>query len=326
MAGLISGALLTLINPTVGMAALSTSMAASQQASINYTRGNEKEADRVGIQLLANSGFDPMGAPNFFQKMAEKYRYTSKPPAMLLTHPLPESRISEARVRAQNYQARNVAPNLHFKLAKVRLQARYQGSPRENIKLFQSNINKQRYTFKAEAEYGLAISYYENKNYQEALNVLNGLLQQDKNNLFYVDLLTDTLIELKEFSRAIAMLEQLNLLMPNNQVVTLNYANVLTKAEQYEQAETLLQDLLLVQRHNFIAFDLLTTIYQKQDDKAMMHASKAEVYALLGAYPRAIDELQTAYNFTDSKPIVKKRLKARIIQLREEEEKLKRLN
>lgn len=326
MAGLISGALLTLINPTVGMAALSTSMAASQQASINYTRGNEKEADRVGIQLLANSGFDPMGAPNFFQKMAEKYRYTSKPPAMLLTHPLPESRISEARVRAQNYQARNVAPNLHFKLAKVRLQARYQGSPRENIKLFQSNINKQRYTFKAEAEYGLAISYYENKNYQEALNVLNGLLQQDKNNLFYVDLLTDTLIELKEFSRAIAMLEQLNLLMPNNQVVTLNYANVLTKAEQYEQAETLLQDFLLVQRHNFIAFDLLTTIYQKQDDKAMMHASKAEVYALLGAYPRAIDELQTAYNFTDSKPIVKKRLKARIIQLREEEEKLKRLN
>ena len=80
MAGMITGVLLSLVNPTLGMATLSTSMAASQQMGINYTRGNEKEADRVGIALLANSGFNPMGAPNFFNKMAEKYRYKSKPP------------------------------------------------------------------------------------------------------------------------------------------------------------------------------------------------------------------------------------------------------
>ena len=79
MAGMISSILLTLINPSMGIAALSTTMAASQQAGINYTRGNEKEADRVGIALLANSGFDPQGAPDFFATMAEKYRYKSKP-------------------------------------------------------------------------------------------------------------------------------------------------------------------------------------------------------------------------------------------------------
>ena len=98
MAGMISGILLALVNPTVGMAALSTSMAASQQASINYTRGNEKEADRVGIELLANSGFDPQGAASFFGKMAEKYRYASMPPAMLLTHP-----VSELVLQMQDY-------------------------------------------------------------------------------------------------------------------------------------------------------------------------------------------------------------------------------
>jgi len=100
MAAMLSSVLLTLVNPTVGMAALSASMAATQQASINYTRGNEKEADRVGIALLASSEFDPQAAASFFSKMSAKYRYASKPPAMLLTHPLPESRISDARQRA----------------------------------------------------------------------------------------------------------------------------------------------------------------------------------------------------------------------------------
>ncbi|MFT5759059.1 MAG: putative Zn-dependent protease, partial [Alteromonadaceae bacterium] len=68
-----------------------------------------------------------------------------------------------------------------------------------------------------------------------------------------------------------------------------------------------------------------STVYRKQKKTALMHVTNAEVYALLGAYPRAIDELQTGYNFADEQPLVKKRIKARILQLQEEELKLKRL-
>ncbi|HBY84881.1 MAG TPA: peptidase M48, partial [Colwellia sp.] len=121
MAAMLSSVLITLVNPSVGIAALSASMAVSQQASINYTRGNEKEADRVGIALLASSNFDPQGAASFFSKMSTKYRYASKPPAMLLTHPLPESRIADARQRALNYPARPLPPSLGFELTKARL-------------------------------------------------------------------------------------------------------------------------------------------------------------------------------------------------------------
>ena len=52
------------------------------------------------MKTLYDAGFDPMGTANFFQKLAAEYRYASKPPEMLLTHPLPETRISEARARA----------------------------------------------------------------------------------------------------------------------------------------------------------------------------------------------------------------------------------
>ena len=324
-AGLISGILIALVNPTVGMAALSTSMAASQQASINYTRGNEQEADRVGIELLANSGYDPYGAPNFFSKLAEKYRYTTKPPAMLLTHPLPDSRISDARIRAQKYPVRPLAPSLNFELAKARILSRYHNTPEQSISYYQGLLDKKRYIIKEAAEYGLAIAYFEDKQYTKSFDILAKLFSKDRRNLFYLDVLSDLGIAMKQFDSTLEMLDKLHAIMPNNQVVTLNYANVLYEAGKYEQAGSLLRDFLLVKPEHFIAYDILTNVYEKLNDTAMKHATKAEVYALIGAYPRAVDELQTAYKHATKTPLTQKRFKARILQFQEQQDKLKRL-
>jgi len=324
-AGMISGLLLTLVNPSIGMAALTTTMAMSKQSSINFTRGNEKEADRVGMTLLSNSGFDPQGAPDFFGKMATKYRYKSKPPAMLLTHPVPESRIADARIRAHGLTKRPLAPSLAFSLAKSRIQARYESTPQENIAKFKDDIKKQRYTYKAAVNYGLALSHFENNDFKIARTILKALIKDDKNNLFYVDALTDVYLKTKEFDKALTMLSELNLIMPNNQVVTLNYANTLLESEQYSKAEVLLQDFLLVKPGNYIAYGILTTVYRKQGKTALMHATKGEVFALLGAYSRAIDELHTGYDFAGNQPLVEKRIKARILQFQDKEEKLKKL-
>lgn len=325
MAAMLSSILLTLVNPTVGMAALSASMAATQQASINYTRGNEKEADRVGIALLASSDFDPQGAASFFSKMSAKYRYASKPPAMLLTHPLPESRIAEARQRALNYPARPLPPSLSFELTKARLKARYQSDARSNISFFSQQLKQKSYTIEAAAKYGLALAYFENKQVDEALQLLESLAQSDVNNLFYVDALTDVYIANNQTNKAISMLKQLNLFMPNNQVVSLNYANALMANKEYDLGVQILQDFLLVNPNNFIAYDILTTLYRVQEKRGLMHMTRAEVLALLGAYPKAVDELQTSYNFLEDQPLMQKRVKARILQFQEQENRLRRL-
>ncbi len=325
MAAMLSSVLITLVNPSVGIAALSASMAVTQQASINYTRGNEKEADRVGIALLASSNFDPQGAASFFSKMSTKYRYASKPPAMLLTHPLPESRIADARQRALNYPARPLPPSLGFELTKARLKSRYQGDAKSNIGFYKLQLDKKRYAIKAAAQYGLALSYFENKQTHEALQLLETLERNDKDNLFYVDALTDVYLANNQADKAIKMLERLNLFMPNNQVVSLNYANALLSVKEYDLAAQILQDFLSVNPGNFIAYDILTTLYRTQEKTGLMHMSKAEVYALLGAYPKAVDELQTSYAFLDEQPLMQKRVKARILQLQEQENRLKRL-
>jgi predicted Zn-dependent protease len=257
--------------------------------------------------------------------MAAEYRYSSKPPAMLLTHPVPESRVADARGRAAQYHPKQMPPSKPFELTKARLRARYFGNSRDNIIRFKTELDKGNYQIKEAAEYGLALSLMEDEQFLQAKLILEKLRKSDKNNLFYIDGLSDAYIKLKQFDTALNMLAEMALYMPNNQVVTLNYANVALEAKQYELATQLIQDFLIVNPENFIAYDLLTQVYKKQENKLQMHSAKAETYALLGAYPQAIDELQTAYNFSKEQPLMQKRIKARIIQFQDAEERLRQL-
>lgn len=307
------------------MAAISVSNAASAQSSINYTRQNEKEADRVGISILADAGFDPNGASSFFSILAEKNRLKSTPLAFLLTHPLPESRIADARTRAALFRSRNIPESINFHLAKSRILARYYANPKRNIEYFSEILQKQSYVFKQAAEYGLTLSYLANEQFERALGLIDGLLLQEPNNLFYLDVYTDIAIEMNQHQTAIDKLSAQIIHAPYNQVLTLNLANVLIKNKDFERATSLLKDYLLINPDNLLAYELLSDAYSSSEQKLEMHQVKAEVYALVAAYPRAIDELHNAYNFADKRNIERKRIRARIEQFRTAQERLQSL-
>ena len=103
--------------------------------------------------------------------------------------------------------------------------------------------------------------------------------------------------------------------MPNNQVISLNYANALLTDKKYDKSAQILHDYLLVNPGNYIAYDLLTSLYRQQGNSGLMHINKAELLALLGAYAKAVDELQTSYAFVDDQPLLQKRIKARIFTI-----------
>jgi predicted Zn-dependent protease len=325
IASLLGSILVAAVNPEAGMAALSVSNAASAQSSINYTRQNEKEADRVGIGILAEAGFDPNGASSFFGILAEKNRLKSSPLAFLLTHPLPESRIADARTRAASFRPRNIPESINFHLAKTRILARYYANPKRNIEYFSDILQKQSYVFKQAAEYGLALSYLANEQFEPALKLIDVLLQKYPDNLFYLDTYTDIAIEMNQHQKAIDRLSAQIIHAPFNQVLTLNLANVLIKSGSFDTAISLLKDYLLINPDNMLAYDLLSDAYRISEQKLEMHQVKAEVYALVAAYPRAIDELHTAYNYADERDIEKQRIRARIEQFRTAQERLQTL-
>lgn len=57
-----------------------------------YSRLQEKEADRLGLVLMAMAGYDPRAAVDFWQRMAEK-KEGKNPPEFLSTHPPDQERI-----------------------------------------------------------------------------------------------------------------------------------------------------------------------------------------------------------------------------------------
>lgn len=84
-------------------AVLAAGMGLMQQRQIDYTRSNESEADRVGIQTLAAAGYAPDGMADFFERMQRTTRGNSggyQLPEYLRSHPVTTTRISETRQRA----------------------------------------------------------------------------------------------------------------------------------------------------------------------------------------------------------------------------------
>ena len=93
-------------------AAMVGAMGLMQQRQINYTRANESEADRVGIQTLSRSNYDPVAMADFFGTMQAKSRtnaanYYGDFPDYLRTHPVTTTRITEAKERARQIRLSN---------------------------------------------------------------------------------------------------------------------------------------------------------------------------------------------------------------------------
>lgn len=88
-------------NDDAAPAVLISGTSLMQQRAINFTRSEEAEADRVGIQILARAGFDPNAMAGAFQALQRVMRVNGIDiPEFLLTHPLDTRRIAEARERA----------------------------------------------------------------------------------------------------------------------------------------------------------------------------------------------------------------------------------
>ena len=83
--------------------------------TLPHSREQEREADRMGLELAARAGFDPNAAVSLWRKMGA--HAGKKPPEYLSTHPSDESRINDLERLIPSvmplYQAAKAAPNQH---------------------------------------------------------------------------------------------------------------------------------------------------------------------------------------------------------------------
>jgi len=119
IATLLAAILIGTQDTQAGQAVLMSGLASSQQSSINFTRSNEYEADRVGIGILTDTGINPQGMVEFFEILLDKSPEGGI--EYLRTHPLSSNRVSEAKNRVDKKTKDLPRDNLDFQFTKARL-------------------------------------------------------------------------------------------------------------------------------------------------------------------------------------------------------------
>lgn len=101
LAGIIVGAALAAkADGDVGGAVMMGTQAALMDRQLSYSRNQEREADRIGMNFMGGAGYNPQAMADFFETMDRATSRVSFLPDFWLTHPLTTERMSEARLRA----------------------------------------------------------------------------------------------------------------------------------------------------------------------------------------------------------------------------------
>ncbi|WP_446717688.1 beta-barrel assembly-enhancing protease [Erwinia sp. OLCASP19] len=313
--GALGSILLIMANPQAGMAALTGTLAGTQQGIISFTQQNEQEADRIGLQVLQRSGYDPQAMPNFLQKLADQSRYGQKPPEMLLTHPLPASRLSDARNRANQMKPVVVQSSLGFYLAKARALGMYATGQNQLTDDLLHSWSQGNSREKLAARYGKAVQFLQAKSFDDARRIMTPLLADDPDNVWYLDIMTDIDIGLKQPQQAIHRL--LAVKNKNDAILQLNLANAYVEANQPAEATRILNRYTWNHKDDANGWDLLAQADAAQGLTSEELAARAESLALSGQLDQAIRALSSASAQSRLGSLEQARYDARIDQLRQ---------
>jgi len=175
LASIAAALLLSRVNTQAAEAALAFGQAGAIQSQLNFTRDNEREADRVGLQILDQSGFDPRGMSGFFERLQRATRvYESGAPSYLRTHPLTFERIADMQSRTEGMGYRQIPDSLEFQLIRAKLRAQLD-APRDAIAFFEQSLAERKFLSEAASRYGLAASLMRAGDYARARAELESL-------------------------------------------------------------------------------------------------------------------------------------------------------
>ena len=300
---------------SAGAAALTAASAASMQYQINFTRANEYEADRVGIQTLADAGYDPYGMPQFFEKLQKNAKlYGTRPPEFLSTHPVTTNRIAEATSRAETYPRKPVYTNLDFLLLRAKLRVRSYQNPKQVLSDFQRYQSASGGDNPVE-KFEFALLLAANDRYDQAESVMQKLQQSDPDRITYRLALAEIQHGARQTDKALAVYRNTLDLYPDDMAVVLPYATTLMDSGREEDAYQVLSDTTANHQENARAFKLLAQAAGATGHTVQTHTAMSQYYFLNGFTNQAIEQLKLAEKQPGLNNYLTARIQARITQL-----------
>ncbi|QCR85702.1 peptidase M48, Ste24p [Moraxella osloensis] len=298
------------------------SQAMSANAAASYSRGQEREADRIGMQIMNQAGYDVNAMPSFFATLDQQNPVKSNTliPSFILSHPLTADRISEARARVATYKRdsqANMASN------------RYQSIQRQRAQLFEQIQWRARYygylVNKADLEQGAKtsegaklalINYYLDNGQPKAAQSLMQDFDKDINTLanpLAVVTFSQLAAQQGNVDMAISKLQQLASVYPERTDVPRYLSDIYLKyrptAESGQKVLALLQPLSKQNPRDVMVWDRLQQASQllakhRSGDEQLIHRINTLRYRAYGELWR--NELKDAVtSLTQAKSLAK---------------------
>jgi predicted Zn-dependent protease len=286
------------------------------QRQINFTRKDEVEADRAGIQTLSNAGFDPNAMASFFERMQDTLRAGSggdhDVPELLQTHPVTLSRISDAKSRAgtllaqqklrpaaptlvKNQWEKSTAPIPYVKDPTLLIASGNGGNGpdtyslmRERVRVlsgdalqlstyYASNLGKHPEFDTPANRYGYALALTRSGRGAKAVEELQPLLKNAPGNQILQLAMADAKLQGGQRAEALAIYAELNGQSPRNRAIALGYAKALTEGGSTAEA-TRAADMLRPMLDNADEPELYRS-YARASERAGDAVRSGEAYA-----------------------------------------------
>jgi beta-barrel assembly-enhancing protease len=295
LATLLASVVLMGSGSSAGPAAVMAAQGRSIENQLRFSRQNEAEADNIGLRTMVNAGYNPVDMARLFERLMDMSRFTSRPPEFLLSHPVTESRVSDARSRANRYPARATTPGIEYQLMRARVQVHYETNKANAVQTFSQALASSRTDTDRETnQYGLALAYLANEQYRQAIDELDQLLANDPNRITYVVTKANMLTRSGEPRAALAYLEKHLQINPNNHPLTMAQAQALIEMRDYAAAVRVLERHAVTRPEDHDLWYLIAETQGQAGDISKVHQARAEYFILTGDFRNAREQLNYA--------------------------------
>jgi len=309
IAGMVLGALVMSRNPQAASGLMQGGQAAAISNQLSYSRDAEREADRIGFQILEASGYDVNGAPGFFQRLQKATGIMDKGvPTYVRSHPLTTDRIADMQDRARTASSRNVPTAIEFYFIKARARMEQAGSSSGlyDLKNTFESLSKQFPVGKQmEGFYGLALIAQRQGKWDQAemdLQQARNLAQKAsapgspiQRQSLSLDITTSELALAKgKNQEALQIAQDALRAYPQSYAAGAAVVNAELKMGRTNEAIAWLKARTRSQPNEILWWSMLSNAYDQAKNVPMRHYALGEKYALEGAWPSAIEQLRIA--------------------------------
>jgi predicted Zn-dependent protease len=297
LASMVLAALAASSNPSAAAGVLSLGSTVAQQQMLGFSRDAEREADRIGLEMLREGGYDANGMVAFLGRLQQAGRlYENGAPDYLRTHPVTSERIADIQNRLRDTRYRQRADSLEFQLVRARLRALASldvDALARAATSFEYQLGK-RAIEPAAGWFGLATVRNAQRNAAGARQALAEVSQLTGWHPMIERLAAQIELDAGQPATALRIADEALVRQAGNRALLRIKAQALIAAGDYREATRSLEAALDIHRSDPAFWRMLAEAWNAAGDPARAHRASAEHFVLLGGLPAAIEQLKLA--------------------------------